>query len=173
VCLSRQISKDEVKNGFGTMSSQIAEIRYEGEIREGKKEGIGRIWWSNGDRYLGDWKKDSKEGFGFMMWENGDRYEGWWKADLREGPGARYTYANGGLFQGSYHNDERHGPGVFTWPDGDRFEGAWKCGGRHGHGVLVLKTGHRIEQDWNEPHYVNYSDTLPIKYPNEKAPAQQ
>lgn len=184
ICLSKVFAKEDQKEGCGvTLSAPLSnaqpttpvnnavpavvpttEARYEGEFKENKKEGVGRIWWSNGDRYLGDWKKDTKDGFGVMMWENGDRYDGNWKNDLRDGPTAKYTYANGGIFLGGYLNDERHGEGAFVWPDGDRFEGTWKSGGRTGAGVLILKDGTRIAQEWNESPYVNYSDSLPAKH---------
>jgi len=186
MCLSKVFAKEDHKEGCGiTLSAPLSntqqpqqaapvnnvapvitpttEARYEGEFKDNKKEGVGRIWWSNGDRYLGDWKHDTKDGFGVMMWENGDRYDGNWKNDLRDGQ-AKYTYANGGVFLGGYLNDERHGDGAFVWPDGDRFEGTWKSGGRTGAGVLILKDGSRITQEWNESPYVNYSDSLPAKH---------
>jgi len=165
VCLTRTFDKQEIKNGFGCYVSVLSEIRFEGEFKENKKEGVGRIWWSNGDRYVGDWKRDSKDGFGFMLWENGDRYEGHWKNDLRDGPNAKYSYANGGLFRGEYRSDERDGSGVFIWPDGDLFRGNWKSGGRNGKGVLVTMDGNVVEQTWNESPYINYSEKLPPKYP--------
>jgi len=170
ICVTRVFAKDDTaKNGVGSSAKNIAdkptEVRFEGEWKDNKKHGVGRIWWSNGDRYLGDWKNDCKDGHGFMIWENGDQYEGSWKNDLREGSNAIYLYANGGRFEGCYMNDERHGPGAYIWPDGDRFEGKWKAGGRNGRGVLITKNGTRIEQEWNESPYVNYSETLPAKFP--------
>jgi len=170
MCLTRVFDKEELKEGYGTTASTPNEAKYEGEFKENKKNGVGRIWWSNGDRYLGEWKNDSKDGFGFMMWENGDKYEGTWKNDLRDGDKAKYIYANGGIYDGNYLNDERHGTGAYIWPDGDQFHGAWKSGGRTGKGVLVLKDGSRVDQEWNESPYVNYSDSLPPKYPPNQAP---
>jgi len=169
-CLSNSFDKDENKNGTGVCQKSNfgpVEIRYEGEWKENKKSGVGRIWWSNGDRYLGDWVNDSKEGYGFMIWENGDSYEGGWKADLRDGSNCKYVYANGGIYQGGYCNDERHAEGAFIWPDGERFVGKWKAGGRFGKGILYTKNG-PVEQDWEESPFVNYSDSLPAKYPPSK-----
>jgi len=165
--LTKIFEKDEQKEGFGCCPKSSygpVEIRYEGEWKDNKKNGVGRIWWSNGDRYLGDWVNDAKEGYGYMLWENGDCYEGDWKKDLREGTQCTYTYSNGGTFIGTYSNDERHGEGAFVWPDGERFVGQWKSGGRFGKGVLYTKNG-PVEQEWEESPFVNYSEGLPSKYP--------
>jgi len=171
-CLTTIVQESE-KNGFGSTQRTIAvgESKYEGEWKDGKKEGVGRMWWHNGDRYLGDWKGDTKDGYGYMIWANGDNYEGTWKQDLRHGEDAKYTYANGGTFVGTYVNDERHGEGSYYWPDGDCFKGTWQSGGRKGKGVLITKDGNAIEQEWNESPYVNYSDAVPAKYPT--APAHE
>jgi len=170
-CLSNVFDKDDSeKNGAGVCQKSSVgpvEIRFEGEWKENKKNGVGRIWWSNGDRYLGDWTSDSKDGYGYMMWENGDMYEGGWKSDLRDGTNCKYLYSNGGIYQGGYCNDERHSDGVFIWPDGERFVGKWKAGGRFGKGTLYTKNG-PVEQEWEESPFVNYSDSLPAKYPPSK-----
>lgn len=170
-CLSNIFDKDDTnKNGTGVCQKSSVgpvEIRFEGEWKENKKNGVGRIWWSNGDRYLGDWSNDSKDGYGYMMWENGDMYEGGWKSDLRDGTNCKYLYSNGGIYQGGYCNDERHSDGAFIWPDGERFVGKWKAGGRFGKGILYTKNG-AVEQEWEESPFVNYSDSLPSKYPPSK-----
>jgi len=44
-------------------------------------------YYNNGDRYDGDWKNGKKEGKGIYYYNNGNRYEGDWKNDLREGKG--------------------------------------------------------------------------------------
>lgn len=172
-CLTKTFAQEEEKTGFGSSQKIVAvgESKYEGEWQDSKKNGVGRIWWHNGDRYLGDWVNDAKDGYGFMIWENGDRYEGTWRQDLRHGDKSQYFYSNGGFFCGTYVNDERQGNGEFVWPDGDKFVGVWQSGGRRGKGQLILKDGTVIEQEWNESPYVNYSDILPEKYP--LSPAEQ
>lgn len=94
-------------------------------------------------------------------------YEGGWKSDLRDGTNCKYLYSNGGIYQGGYCNDERHSDGAFIWPDGERFVGKWKAGGRFGKGILYTKNG-AVEQEWEESPFVNYSDSLPSKYPPSK-----
>ena len=54
--------------------------RYEGQIKNGLREGIGTMFYNNGYKYEGDWKNGLREGKGiyYLNKENlqGDRYEG-------------------------------------------------------------------------------------------------
>ena len=63
--------------------------RYEGEVKNGKKEGKGIEYYNNGDRYEGDFKNDKYDGKGIYYFNHGefkgDRYEGDWKNDKKEG----------------------------------------------------------------------------------------
>jgi hypothetical protein len=49
--------------------------RYEGEMRDGKNHGKGKMDFSNGDKYIGIWVDNARTGHGIYMWSNGDRYE--------------------------------------------------------------------------------------------------
>lgn len=75
--------------------------RYEGDIKDGKKNGRGTFTWANGDRYEGDWINDNRTGHGIYTWPNGNRYEG--------------EFANGKM----------NGYGTLTLPSGARYEGNW------------------------------------------------
>jgi len=50
--------------------------RYEGEVKNGKKEGKGIEYYNNGDRYEGEFKNSKKEGKGIYYFSNGDRKMG-------------------------------------------------------------------------------------------------
>ena len=88
-------------------------LRYVGQIKDGKKEGIGigvtetnkRSW---NCTYSGEWKNDTRNGQGTMIWVDGDKYEGEWV------------------------NGSRHGFGKYQWPNGNYYEGGWKNGEKHG-----------------------------------------
>jgi len=49
---------------------------YEGEVRDGLKEGYGTLILENGDKYEGQWKQDMKDGFGVLTFSTGDIYTG-------------------------------------------------------------------------------------------------
>ena len=63
---------------------------YRGCMKNGKREGHGAYFYSNGNRYEGEWKDDRKEGHGKFYWEDGSHYEGEWKNNKKEGHGKIY-----------------------------------------------------------------------------------
>ena len=58
---------------------------YEGEVRDGVKEGYGTLILENGDKYEGQWKQDMKEGFGVLTFSTGDVYTGHFAAGKEHG----------------------------------------------------------------------------------------
>ena len=51
------------------------------------------------------------------------------------------------------------------WADGECYIGTWKDGARVGSGIFVSATGIQMPQTWNESPTVNYSATVPLKFP--------
>eukprot|EP01118_Nematostelium_gracile_P018478 TRINITY_DN8207_c0_g1_i1.p1 TRINITY_DN8207_c0_g1~~TRINITY_DN8207_c0_g1_i1.p1 ORF type:complete len:347 (+),score=94.76 TRINITY_DN8207_c0_g1_i1:105-1043(+) len=154
-----------VKKGYGECVWKEGDC-YKGTWNQNMQEGKGVHTWPAGEKYEGDFEAAKQAGYGVFYWPNGDRFEGQWKDDLRHGK-ATYIYANGGKYKGEYIEDERSGYGTFEWPDGDVYTGKWANGGRKGPGVLRLRDGREIPQEWCEPVGINYSTTLPLKFPNE------
>ena len=58
------------------------EIEYEGDIKDGLKEGKGIYYWTSGSRYEGDWKNNEPNGKGIKYFANGERYEGDYEGDF-------------------------------------------------------------------------------------------
>jgi hypothetical protein len=75
---------------------------YEGEIKEGKRHGLGKIIRKNGDILYGEFENDKCNGKIVASIANGNRYEG------------------------EYKDDKRHGKGVLTFANGNRYEGEFK-----------------------------------------------
>ena len=46
--------------------------RYEGDYKNGKREGKGIYYYKNGDREMGDWKDGKKKGKHVKLCENGE-----------------------------------------------------------------------------------------------------
>jgi len=55
--------------------------RYEGEWRDGKRNGIGVFYYSNGSKYQGEWVDNLKEGFAIFTYEDGRVFKGQFKSD--------------------------------------------------------------------------------------------
>ena len=65
--------------------------RYEGEIKDGKREGFGKYYYSTGDYYEGEFKNNHKDGKGKYVYFNKDVYIGEYKDGKIHGKG-KYIY---------------------------------------------------------------------------------
>ena len=62
--------------------------KYDGNWRDGYKEGKGTMAYASGSKYVGAWQNDMKNGEGTMTYASGDKYVGTWKDNLRNGEGS-------------------------------------------------------------------------------------
>eukprot|EP01032_Pedospumella_encystans_P032909 gene32909-37172_t len=46
---------------------------FDGVLKEGVRDGVGKLTWSNGDRYEGDFKSGLRHGTGTMFEQKGSR----------------------------------------------------------------------------------------------------
>lgn len=134
---------------------------YEGEVNEmGQPHGKGYLdspsdtGCGRRDRYEGEFKNGKKEGFGYISYElNGANaeYEGEWHDDKRCGHGKYKYYTMGGgahygyRYEGEWLDDKENGNGISVNDDeqgvhlstvSERYEGGFKDGKRHGHGKI-------------------------------------
>ena len=63
--------------------------RYEGEFRNGKQHGRGKVKWqdASGNRYEGEFRNGKRHGRGTYTYASGNRYEGEWKDGKEHGRG--------------------------------------------------------------------------------------
>lgn len=101
---------------------------YEGDYKNGIREGKGRYTFVAGGWYKGDWANGVKHGEGTFRYPDKSKYIGEWKEGLKHGHGT-YTYPNGDRYCGSWVNDKRHGPGTYLYAaDQTSFTGEWVNG---------------------------------------------
>ena len=112
------------------------DLKYVGEIKNGKPEGDG-IWTShNGDSFSGEWKNGKEHGQGTMIWNDGSKYIGEWKYGDLDGFGNFY-FADGSKYEGEFKKGKKSGQGIYTYKRGDIYEGEWKQGKNHGKGTYT------------------------------------
>ena len=53
--------------------------KYEGEYKDGKRHGQGKLTYPDGRKFVGEWKDGEPIGQGTFTWSNGDKYVGEFK----------------------------------------------------------------------------------------------
>ena len=121
-------SAGEAWMGFGDKDTHP---NYNGQVENGEPNGLGVIYYPNGNMYIGEWKDGNRNGRGTYTFQEGSKYEGEWK-------------------DGKYN-----GQGTYTLIDGNRFEGEWKEGKPWNltiadkNGNIIRKWDNGIEQNEN------------------------
>lgn len=100
---------------------------YEGEVRDGRPNGKGRIKLRSGVVYDGTWRDGLMTGYGVLRFQGGDRYNGAVEDGAPDGFG-RYASVDGTIFEGTFTKGRRDGAGTLTTPDARRFRSVWKDG---------------------------------------------
>lgn len=91
-------------DGHVSMKDRDGKIFFEGEFKDGKRHGIGRLDFPNGDRYDGGWKQG-------VLHDRGS-----------------YHYANGDVLIGMWHEGRYDGPAMLMFEDGSASRRVYKDG---------------------------------------------
>ena len=123
---------------------------YEGEYKNDLRDGYGIFNINNGNRYVGYFKDNTYDGKGTLYYINGDKYEGYWFKDQKDGKGTMYYKFNNSKYEGDWKNNIREGKGILYIESGDKYEGSWKNDTYEGKGIYYFKNGSRYEGDWEK-----------------------
>lgn len=99
-------TQDGNSHGWGQYRDHDGFLIYLGQYANGKRNGKGVNYFSDGSRYEGEWENDAMDGFGQMSYPDGSRYSGGWKEGKRAGIG-KMTYPDGTVQKGEWMNDSR------------------------------------------------------------------
>ena len=135
LCLNNTNMK---KNGKSPKTS-----RFIGNKINGKKEGKGIYFYTNGCKYEGYFKNDKKNGTGIFYYNNGDKYEGNFEEGNYEGKGIFY-FNNGDRYEGNFEKNKYSGKGKYYYHNGDIFDGYWMDDKKYGEGIYFYKNGDKI-----------------------------
>ncbi|XP_061456885.1 MORN repeat-containing protein 1 [Rhineura floridana] len=139
--------KQGKKHGHGKLLFKDGSY-YEGEFTDGEIMGNGfRYWASTGNTYSGQFLFGELHGHGVLQSADGWKYEGEFSCGMQEGHGL-LTDKDGQTYQGCFHKNRKHGGGKMIFKNGDEFEGDWILGQRQGHGVLHCASGTVYEGQW-------------------------
>jgi len=73
-------------DGFASIHDATGATTYEGEFKDGKRQGLGRQIFLNGDSYEGGWQNGLIHDRGVYYYANGDRLIGMWCEGRYDGP---------------------------------------------------------------------------------------
>ena len=113
----------------------------------------GDVWKGFGDKetqpkYQGDVKNGKPNGLGILIYKDGRKYEGNWKNGIWNGKG-KYSFKDGFGYEGEWKNGVENGIGTLTYPNGDKYEGEFK-NGKMLNGKMYKKNGDIHIQKNNE-----------------------
>lgn len=156
---------------------------YNGEYRDGKRDGFGSYYYKDGSLcYAGFWRDDKKDGLGVSFrdtdhalhiakWQNGQpggivslfdsegslRFGGRIVNGKKEGAGVSINQADGTVFVGKWENGQPTGLGSSFDRDGNLlYYGNWRDGKRDGHGTEFDQSGAIVfDGEWKDGKYHN------------------
>mmetsp|Transcript_16256 Transcript_16256/g.11451 ORF Transcript_16256/g.11451 Transcript_16256/m.11451 type:complete len:92 (-) Transcript_16256:505-780(-) len=83
----------------GSQGQEYEEAEYIGYFKAGKREGHGKITWTDGTYFDGIWKNDMRHD-GELCMSNGLIYKGTFVNDLPDGKNGRLVLQAGTIFEG-------------------------------------------------------------------------
>ena len=137
------------------------EFSYEGQWKNGKRDGIGILTKKDVANFMGEFVEDKANGFGKFIIENECDYKGIWKDDEQNGfgieklPKIEYTgeFLNGNKegygimniknakYEGEISNGNFNGIGTFTFDDKRKYQGEFVNNKLEGYGVFTWPDG--------------------------------
>jgi hypothetical protein len=155
--------------------SQCGDV-YVGEHINGKKVGLGILYYANGDVHIGNWLDNVKNGCGVFIENNtGINYVGKWKNNKMHWRKNQIQFPNGDIYEGDvnngvvsgegtmiYKNNETfayrggwsngvwHGKGTINYIDGETYKGEFYKNDRSGHGKCIWPSGVEYEGEWKD-----------------------
>lgn len=140
--------KNGAREGHGIMIWKDGD-KYDGNYENGVRSGQGTYYFANGNRYEGNWVKNKRNGQGILYYADGNRYEGNWNNSKISGHGTFY-WVDGDKYVGNYENDLRNGLGTYYFANGNIYEGHWKDNKRNGQGIFYWANGNKYDGNWVE-----------------------
>ncbi|MEM1281280.1 MAG: pentapeptide repeat-containing protein [Cyanobacteria bacterium P01_H01_bin.152] len=103
-------------------------IQFYGQFEDGKPvDGRGSMLYPNGNRYDGDYRNGQRNGCGTFTFANGRQYVGEFQNDLFSGRGI-WMLENGDRYIGDFEFNKCNGEGVYIYADGTSKSGIWQQG---------------------------------------------
>jgi hypothetical protein len=114
------------------------EFSYEGEWKNGHRDGLGVLVWKGIAKFIGEFIEDRVKGFGLLFHDDGSQYIGYWNEFQAHGLGI-YRIKKTISYEGWWVNDRQSGFGIENWPRNTWFKGNYLKGNKEGIGILNIE----------------------------------
>jgi hypothetical protein len=138
--------KKFILNGGETIKYDNGDV-YDGEVKDGKRHGKGKMIYSDNMVYEGEWNDDNRKGRGKLTFPDGSYYDGEFKDNKMEGNG-KMKFSNGVIYEGEWKNSQCDGIGKMTYIDGAIYQGNWLDGQKNGKGKMNYFNGNIYLGEW-------------------------
>ena len=97
--------KDQ-KHGKGKYTLKGDTAEYDGEWKDGKKDGNAEVRYHDGSKYKGQFENDFKSGHGVYTTHDGRTHDGNWKEGKKHGPGVQKDAEGNVERKGDWHENK-------------------------------------------------------------------
>ena len=130
-----------------TFGNEKVQPKYEGEIKNGKMDGLGVLIYPYGGKsVVGEWK-DGKE------WNTKHRNKDGkliWNFEMEKNGLVTITYPDGNKYVGEFKDGGKNGKGTFTWSDGKKYVGEYKEDLMNGQGTISWSNREKFVGEWKD-----------------------
>ena len=130
-------------NGKGLRYNKELDHIYKGDFHNGLRHGIGKDY-RNNSKYEGEFREDKKCGNGKIIFDSGDTYEGEFSDNKFNGYGHYIWFKNGHEYKGNYLNGKFHGEGYYKWGENEYYNGEYVNGVKEGEGEISYADGKKF-----------------------------
>ena len=127
-----QCTSGDCKDGYGVMNYGGGK-QYEGQFKDGKKNGLGTNIGKKGKKYIGGYMNDKEYGKGILLKNDKIEKSGYWLN------GKFIKVLDPDSVEYKLYGDCQNGLGIYIYKNGDSYTGEWKDGKKSGAGMLFFK----------------------------------
>jgi len=144
-------NEERMKHGVGTYTwkkpaeedgdEPVVKATYTGDYWNGKKQGVGKMTFPNGDIFHGQWKDNQMNGEGTYIYKaTGDIFTGTFVDGVKVGSGAYQFGADSSVMKGNWVEGSIT-EGTWEFKDGSVYKGVFKNGKPYQNGTFTLPNG--------------------------------
>mmetsp|Transcript_1547 Transcript_1547/g.3780 ORF Transcript_1547/g.3780 Transcript_1547/m.3780 type:complete len:812 (+) Transcript_1547:196-2631(+) len=125
---------------------------YEGQIKDGKLHGTGRLTFPDNMVYEGTFHQNDITGHGVYRWPCGTSYEGDVLRGKRHGHGRMRFSDSPAVYEGQWQHGMRHGQGTLTLDAEGKhwYKGDWHADMKSGNGTMHYANGNQYDGEWSQ-----------------------